>query len=280
MVFRDWFLRGNQRRMELQGKRILLTGANGGIGSALVRQLAKEGCKLVLCSQQQPPLEKMAGELAASGYAGSVEIMAADLSRSEDRRRVVSQCEALDGIDILINLAGMLDFRLFEDQPEEVVNKLVNLNLLAPMHLCQLLLPQLKTRPEAMILNVGSIFGSIGHPGFVAYCTSKAGMKMFSESLARELADTNVKVAYIAPRATATALNSNKVNDLNLALGNSVDSPDHVAQQIIAQLKSGKILQYLGWPEKLFVRVNALLPSVVHNALVKKLSIIKGFIHS
>jgi len=131
-----------------------------------------------------------------------------------------------------------------------------------------------------MILNVGSVFGSIGHPGFVAYCTSKAGMKMFSESLARELADTNVKVAYIAPRATATALNSNKVNDLNLALGNSVDSPDHVAQQIIAQLKSGKILQYLGWPEKLFVRVNALLPSVVHNALVKKLSIIKGFIHS
>lgn len=266
--------------MELRGKRILLTGANGGIGSALARQLASEGCKLVLCSLQQGPLEKMASDLAASGYAGAVDIVPADLSKSEDRERIVNLCESLGGIDILVNLAGMLDFRMYEDQPEEVVSKLINLNLLAPMQLCRQFLPRLKTRPEAKILNVGSIFGSIGHPGFVAYCTSKAGMKMFSESLARELADTCVTVAYIAPRATATALNSNRVNDLNVALGNSVDSPEAVSKQIVSQLKSRKILQYLGWPEKLFVRVNALLPSVVHNALVKKLAIIKGFANS
>lgn len=266
--------------MELRDKRIVLTGADGGIGSMVSRELAAAGAKLVLCSHQGASLEKLATELAAAGNAGAVTPVTVDLNQAQDRRRLVDECAALGGIDALVNLAGILDFRLFENQSPEVIERTLAINMLAPMLLCREFLPQLKEKPEAMILNVGSIFGSIGHPGFVAYCASKAGMKTFSEALSRELADTGVRVSYIAPRATATALNTDRVNEMNRKLGNKMDSPDYVARQIVGQLKSGKLLSYLGWPEKLFVRVNALLPSVVHKALVKNLELIKQYASS
>jgi short-subunit dehydrogenase len=242
--------------------------------------LAAEGASLILCSYRKEGLEKLAVELAASGYANSYQVLAANISNTEDRQRLVSECGVLGGIDVLINLAGVLDFHLYEDQSAEIIEDTIGINMLAPMLLCHELLPQLMLKPEAMILNVGSIFGSIGHPGFVAYCASKAGVKTFTEALSRELDDTGITVSYIAPRATSTALNTDRVNAMNKELGNKMDTPDYVASQIIKQLISGKSISYLGWPEKLFVRVNALLPSVVHKALVKNLGLIKKYARS
>jgi len=266
--------------MDLKGKTILLTGANGGIGTALGKLLSEQGCKLVLCSLSRESLEKLERDLAASGNTNSHSIIAADISSSEDRHRIASECEALGGIDVLINLAGVLDFNLFEEQSPEMIERTIRINLLSPMLLCHELLPQLKLKEKAKVLNVGSIFGSIGHPGFVAYCASKAGMKTFTEALSRELADSNISVSYIAPRATATALNSDRVNEMNKALGNNTDTPDYVASQIISHLQRDKALSYIGWPEKFFVRLNALLPSVVHKALIKNLGLIKQYARS
>lgn len=266
--------------MQLRDKRILLTGATGGIGSVLVRLLASEGASLVLCGMRKNALETLERDLAASGYANSHQIIEADLGINEDRQRVARECKSLGGIDVLINLAGVLEFKLFEEQAPEFIERTISVNLLAPMLLCHELLPQLKQKEVATILNVGSIFASIGHPGFVSYCASKAGVKTFTEALARELDDTNITVSYIAPRATATALNSDRVNAMNKALGNSTDTPDYVATQIMNQLKKGSVLNYLGWPEKIFVRINALMPAVVHKALVKNLDLIKQYARS
>lgn len=258
--------------MNLQNRTIVLTGASGGIGRAVAKALAQQGAKLILVGRHADSLQILAGQLP-----GQHQIAVADVASDSGRQLIEHQCRESGGIDLLVNLAGTLDFRLFENQPEEVIEQIITTNLLSPVLLTRRLLPLLKARPEAAVVNVGSTFGSIGHPGFITYCSSKFGLRGFSEALRRELADTSVKVFYLAPRATATSLNSDAVNALNEALGNKTDSPQQVAEALLQLVTSDRHQHFMGWPEKLFVRINALFPGVVHSALVKKIPIIKKF---
>jgi short-subunit dehydrogenase len=258
--------------MILADKIILVTGSTGGIGQQLCQQLADQGAKLVLSCYDEAALQKLQATLGAQHI-----VVSADISNQQGREKIVAACSKAGGIDAVINLAGILEFTLFETQSSIHIEKIITINLTALMLLSQGLIPQLRAKPEAAMVNVGSIFGSIGHPGFAAYCASKAGVKCFTEALSRELADTQIHFSYIAPRATQTALNNDQVNALNKALGNSSDSPEYVARQIVDVLKRNRSLRFLGWPEKLFVKVNALFPSLVHRALVKNLKTIKQF---
>lgn len=258
--------------MKLHGRTLLVTGASGGIGVELCKLLHAEGVRLLLSGSRVTELQRL--NQALGGFHHYVH---ADLNSTEGRAQVIAACVGIGGVDGLINLAGTLDFNLFARQSAAQIENIGSTNFLAPMLLCHGLLPVLSGRPEAIILNVGSIFGSIGHPGFVAYCASKAGIKGFTEALSRELADTSIRVAYIAPRATNTSMNNSRVNAMNALLGNKSDSPQFVAQEIVKQLRSTARTRYLGWPEKLFVRVNALFPGLVHKSLVRNLAIIKQF---
>jgi len=258
--------------MNVAGKKILITGATGGIGEILSTQLHSEGAQLVLSCYQQEALEKLDARLG-----GGNTLACADIASFEGRHSIAETCRQAGGIDAVINLAGILDFDVFENQTPQLIEKMLTINLTAPVLLCHELIPLLKQKREVTILNVGSIFGSIGHPGFVTYCTSKAGLKCFTEALSRELADTAIRVLYIAPRATKTSLNADSVNEMNTELGNKSDTPEYVANEIVSSFKSNKPVRYLGWPEKLFVVVNAISPGVVRNSLVSKLNIIKRY---
>lgn len=256
--------------MKIAGKTILVTGSTGGIGTALCKMLADSGANLILSCHNADTLQHLQTELGAGHQA-----IAADLGSSEGRQQIVDACIQQGGIDAVVNVAGILDFNLFENQTAATIEKIININLVALMLLSHSLIPMLRERPEAALINVGSIFGSIGHPGFTAYCASKAGVRCFTEALSRELADSGIHIAYIAPRATSTKLNDDRVKALNTALGNKSDSPAYVARQILDVLLHDRSLRYLGWPEKLFVRVNALFPNIVRGALVKQLGVIK-----
>ncbi len=258
--------------MDIRNKTILITGSTGGIGSLLCKILQERGARLILTCYSLELLTKLKAELG-----GEPVMVPADISSAEGRQELVSACQENGGIDAVVNLAGILEFKLYEDQSLQMIEKILNINLVATMLLCHGLIPILRKKPESALLNVGSIFASIGHPGFTAYCASKAGVKCFTEALSRELADTSIEVSYIAPRATGTSLNSDVVNELNKALGNKSDSPAYVAGEIADLLQSGQRIKYLGWPEKLFVRVNALFPGIVSNSLVKNLGVIKRF---
>jgi short-subunit dehydrogenase len=122
---------------------------------------------------------------------------------------------------------------------------------------------------------VGSAFGSIGHPGFTGYCATKFGLRGFTEALQRELADSGIQVKYFAPRATETTINSSDVVQLNQQLGNSMDSPKWVAEQLMKQLKSNELRRFLGWPERIFVRLNGVFPALVDMGLKSKLTLIE-----
>jgi short-subunit dehydrogenase len=252
----------------LVGKTVLLTGATGGIGAEVARQLSAEGARLILTGRSVEKLRALQNQLAAETL-----IYPCDLTSTAEQQGLLQFCQLQGGIDVLINNAGISQFGLCQQQQ---FNDLVSINLLVPMQLCQLFLPVLRQH-KGQILNVGSAFGSIGHPGFTGYCATKFGLRGFTEALQRELADSGVQVKYFAPRATETSINSTEVVQLNQQLGNSMDSPHWVAEQLIKQLKSSELRRFLGWPERIFVRLNGVFPALVDMGLKSKLTLIELF---
>jgi short-subunit dehydrogenase len=145
------------------------------------------------------------------------------------------------------------------------------------MLLVRALLPCLTRLPEAGVVGIGSTFGSLGYPGFAAYSASKFGLRGFLEALAREHADTPLRVQYLSPRATRTALNSVAVDAMNAELGVAVDDADQVAAALLKAIEAGTRRRQLGWPERLFARLNGLLPELVDRALAKQLPTVRRF---
>jgi short-subunit dehydrogenase len=262
--------------MKLHEATALVTGAGGGIGGAIAAELASRGAAVLLAGRDPVVLEATAASLDAPRE--KVATVIADLSVEADRQRL---CEAAarwrDGINLLVNNAGVSDFGMFADQPQAAIDRAVAVNLLAPMQLCHALLPSLHRHPEAAVLNVGSAFGSIGYPGFAAYSATKFGLRGFSEALRRELAGSTVRVHHLSPRATRTAINSKAVEQMNEELGVAMDTPQAVARIACDLLEHGTAEAVVGWPEKFFARLNALLPRVVDRALSKQLPVIRRY---
>lgn len=263
--------------MNLVNKTIVITGASGGIGSETAKLLSHEHSNLILVGRNQPALEKLLSEIQAGANHSKAahRCVVADLSKSEGRQAVF---DAAKDADALINLAGVNQLAMFSHMTDKQIATMISSNLTVPMLLSKGMLPILLGKPESALINVGSILGSIGMPGSTAYCASKFGLRGFTESLRRELADTSIRVSYLAPRATQTAMNNTQAMALNEALGNQTDSPQLVATAIVDVLKGSKSKRkYLGWPEKLFVRINAVFPNLVDGSLSKQLNVVKKF---
>jgi short-subunit dehydrogenase len=261
--------------MKLNECRAVITGASGGIGQALVAALLAEGAQLLLVGRQTDALQTL-----AIAHAGKVQVVQADICERSGREAVVAAAQRFGGINTLINAAGVNHFGLLDQHDETSIAELIGLNVTATLQLTHRLLPLLRQQGRSLVVNLGSTFGSIGYPGFSAYCASKFALRGFSEALRRELADTQVKVLYFAPRATQTRMNAANVVAMNDELNVAMDDPHSVALQLLAAIRREEEERYLGWPEKLFVRLNSLLPRVVDQALRKQLPIIQRFARS
>jgi short-subunit dehydrogenase len=262
--------------MKLLGARVLITGGAGGIGRALARELLDAGASVLLVGRSASALADAARTLGADSTR--VGTLVADLATDTDRARLAAYAASWNGgVDVLVNNAGVSHFGLFADATAENVEQTLAVNLLAPMLLARALLPTLARRPQAAIVNVGSVFGSIGYPGNAAYSAAKFGLRGFSEALRRELAGSTVRVLHVAPRATRTAINSRAVEALNLELGVATDAPETVAAWIRECIEIELADGAFGWPERLFVKLNALLPRLVDGALRKQLPAIQRY---
>lgn len=258
--------------MELNTARILLTGATGGLGQALARTLAGQGAALLLAGRDE---KRLADCISGIGGTGCVAHgLRADLNLAVDVEKTAEAARAF-GVNVLINNAGISAFGLYEDQPWSTASQVMATNLIAPMQLTHALLPWLKQRERAAIVNIGSTYGSLPFPGFAAYSSAKAGLRGFSQSLRRELADSRVDVIHVAPRAIATTLNTDAINALNHDLGSHADSPQAAARLIAAALRGGRGERHFGFPEKLFAWLNGCAPGLIDQALKAKLAIVK-----
>jgi short-subunit dehydrogenase len=263
-------------------KLAVITGATGGIGEALADALAREGYSLLLTGRRGDKLLSLKQSLSDK-FNTRVYTEVADLTKAAERNALVAlMVSKAESLELLVNNAGLSQFGLFPETKPQVIEELIQANIAAPMCLTQALLEQLASEPKKslQIINIGSTFGVIGYPGFTSYSATKFALRGFSQALARELGDTDIRVRYFAPRATKTGLNSDAVNALNLEIGVAVDSPEVVAEKFIAFLKTKKLTEHIGWPERFFVWLNKRNPSLVGSTLVKQLPIIRRYVQS
>ncbi len=262
--------------MELKGVGVVLTGASGGIGLALLRELLAQGAHVLAVARRVDALQAVQDSLAERRTA--LQIVQADVTKGEGMRQILLACQQSPApVRVLVHAAAIGGFGGFEDtQPAHLIASLQT-DLLAPLLLTQALLPALKDQPQAQVVAVGSALGHIGYPGQVSYCAAKFGLRGAFEALSREYADSTVRFQWLAPRATRTAFNSSAVDAMNAELKTAVDSPEAVAAQLLAAIRDARPRLQIGWPEKLFVRLNGAFPALVDRALRRDLPVIRRY---
>lgn len=171
-------------------KTALITGASQGLGRALARLFHRRGYRLVLNARRPEPLREIARELDAAYLAGDASEIAEELAARAGR------------VDVLINNAselGPLPMPRLEEYPWDELLRVFKVNAVAPLHLTQLVLPQMKARGDGLVINIISDAGINAYPGWGGYGASKAALEHMSRTLAVELEGTGVRVVAIDP---------------------------------------------------------------------------------
>ena len=197
---------------DLSGRTALVTGASKGLGRAMAIGLARAGCGLALCARDMEGLA--ATRRAALAHGVRAEIFAMDvLSRESVRAAVAAAIEKLGGIDILLNNAGVNVRKPVLELTEEEWDLVLATNLKGYFLVAQALAPHMIARGHGKVINMSSIFSSVGMNNQVAYASSKGGVAMMTKVMAIEWARHGVTVNAIAPTYFETPLVAALRND-------------------------------------------------------------------
>ena len=189
-------------------KTALITGASGGIGSAIAKELAKEDCKLILhYNSAEDSVLALKNEIA-SLYGTEIHILKADLSVSSEAEKLGKEALSLcGGIDILVNNAGVAYQELFQLTDSNKVRKLFEVNLMSAMELTKTILPSMINNRCGKIINISSMWGIAGASCEVHYSASKAALVGFTKALAKEVGPSGINVNCVAPGYIDTKMN-------------------------------------------------------------------------
>ena len=180
---------------QLSGKTALITGASGGIGSAIAKNLSQQGAHVVMHGTRAGRLEELASEIGSN-----VSVVTANLSDRESVGGLVAEAaKATGAIDILVNNAGITRDNLFMRMKDEEWDDVLEVNLTSSMLLCRSAIRAMMKARWGRIISISSIVGVTGNPGQTNYAASKAGMIGFSKSLAAEVASRGITVNIVAP---------------------------------------------------------------------------------
>jgi 3-oxoacyl-[acyl-carrier protein] reductase len=194
---------------DLTGKNSLVTGASGGIGGDIARQLHAAGATVGLSGTRVEPLELLATELGERAH-----ILPCNLSDMEAVTALPKQAvDAMGSVDILVNNAGITRDNLFMRMSDDEWQSVIDVNLTATFKLCKGVLRGMMKARWGRIVNISSVVGATGNPGQGNYAASKAGMIGMSKSLAYEVASRGITVNAVAPGFIATAMTEKLTDD-------------------------------------------------------------------
>jgi uncharacterized protein len=243
----------------------LVTGASSGIGKQLARQLAADGCDLVIVARRTGLLEQLAADLRTAHHV-SVEILTADLTSpaglAETKDRLAQQARP---IELLVNNAGFGAGGSFADLPAGTIGGQVSLNVMALVALTRAVLPSMLGRRHGGVLNVSSVAGFLALPGSAVYGATKAFVTSFSESLHGEVADQGVHVTALCPGFTRTE-SSGEADDLP---GLALLDAGRVARAGLDAVAAGRVICVPGAQYKAVVPLAKIVPRRAIRFVVK-----------
>jgi 3-oxoacyl-[acyl-carrier protein] reductase len=208
---------------DLSGMTALVTGASGGIGSAVAKALAQQGARVALSGTREEALRKVQGEIGGESI-----VLPANLSDAAAVDALVPQAvEQLGKLDILVNNAGVTRDNLAMRMKDEEWSDVIRINLEAAFRLCRAAMKPMMRAKFGRIISITSVVGATGNPGQANYAASKAGLVGMSKALAQEVASRNITVNCVAPGFIQSAMTD--------AL------PDAQKQALLGRIPAGKL---------------------------------------
>ncbi len=256
----------------LQGKVVVVTGAASGIGRALAKACAVRGARLLLADIDEEGLAETTRMVQATG--ASCHPVRTDTGSEVDIRSLSDICTAHFGAaDVVINNAGVGLVASVEHLELADAQWLMNINFWGVVHGCRAFLPQLRTRPEAVLVNISSIFAMVSVPTQSMYNAAKAAVRGFSDALREELRDSNVRVLCVHPGGIQTHIVDHaRMADLSLAeltaqemranfTQNARTTPDQAAAAIVRAIEHGHTRLLIGADAKILDLLYRLFPA-------------------
>jgi short-subunit dehydrogenase len=223
--------------MQIEGSKIVVTGASSGIGEALAPLLAKKGATVGIVARREDRLKATLERCVE--YAPGSRMWAVDLSDVDAAVRLVDDAwEAFDGLDCLINNAAVGKRKLLVDHTPEDLEYVMRTNFISPVRMSLAMIPKMLDRGSGTIVNVASGGGRFGIVHESAYCASKFALSGWSEVAAMECADSPVEVKLIQPGAIATEIWIPQPGELPGLPGAEFATPEECAEGIADALES------------------------------------------
>ena len=256
---------------DLQGRRLLITGASGGIGRCVAEEAVRAGARVVLAARSADKLDALARELRGGG--GEVFAVAADVTSDSDRRRLLAEAvDRFGGLDVLINNAGVASFGHFAECTEAILRQVMEVNFFGPAELIRLAVPVLAHGRQPAVVNVASMCGRRGIPAWTEYSASKFALCGLAEALRAEMVRFDVDVLLVLPGMTRSDLDRHLLRNegrmkIDFAKGMP---PQTVAAGILRALRRNRAETVLGWDARWMLRVNRLFPRLVDFLLARR----------
>lgn len=199
------------RRYDFQNKHVLITGATGGLGSAMVHRLADTGSRLFVSARSKKALDELLGNLPHGSQAYH---LMTDLAKAGHVNALAERAvDALGHIDVVMNIAGVGYFSLIEEATEENLRHLFEVNTFAPILLVKALLPQMKSRGSGRIVNIVSSAGRVPIPSVGIYGGSKSALAIMANTMRLELQPAGIDILNIYPGTVDTAFEENALRE-------------------------------------------------------------------
>jgi short-subunit dehydrogenase len=256
---------------DLPGKRVILTGASGGIGRAVANELVKSGARVALVARNSEALQAVAGPLRTAG--GEVLVVPGDITKAEDRERIVGETVAkFGGLDMLINNAGVGSWGHFATSTSEIMRTIMEVNFFAPVELTRLAMPHLTNGNQPAVVNLTSMCGRKGMPAWPEYSASKFALVGMSEAWRGEFARFDVDVITLVPGLTNSGYENNLLRkegkaDIRFDKGMM---PERLAIAIVAAIRNNRREVVFGGEARRLLLFNRFFPRLTNWLIARK----------